>query len=155
MYFDAPNTPNIWESIRGPLAVFGWGSIIAAIAFAARWSYKIRGWVDDYLANQKAQLDAVAKVLDAVEESKKVAVEQVAIALKEGALQASEIKIIAGEAKEKSEANAISLQTLTGNHIAHLAISIENLNGKIDKMVEILTNVDKNIALLVDRTPRV
>jgi hypothetical protein len=134
--------------------VFGWASIIAAICFAARWSYRIRGWVDEYLAHQKEQLETVAKVLAAVEESKKVAVEQVALALKEGSIQASEIKVIAGEAKERSEANSITLQTLTGNHIAHLAISIENLNGKTDKMVEVLGNIDKNIAVLVDRTPR-
>jgi chromosome condensin MukBEF complex kleisin-like MukF subunit len=107
--------------------------------------------VDSYLGTQKEALLQVAKTLSAVEEAKKVAMDRVEIALKDGSTQASEIKALTEENKVKIEANALALQTLSGNHLAHISSGIGDLNAKTDRMVEVLTTMGSDIKILVDR----
>lgn len=57
--------------------------------------------------------------------------------------------------KEKSGEIAVAqLNKLATNDFPHMQEALTNLNGKHDESVRLLTNMDKNIALLVDRTPR-
>ena len=61
---------------------------------------------------------------------------------------------------DTAETRRISVETLGGvstiqtNHLAHLADDMKKQAEKQDATVTVLTNIDKNIALLVDRTPR-
>ena len=57
--------------------------------------------------------------------------------------------------KEKAgEAAITQLNKLATNDFPHLQESMADLSTKHDESVRLLTSMDKNIALLVDRTPR-
>ena len=60
--------------------------------------------------------------------------------------------------RQKRQARGIlameQINTLSTNHFPHMAADLKDLNGKSDRQIEILINIDKNIAVLCDR-PRV
>ena len=57
--------------------------------------------------------------------------------------------------KEKAGENAVAqLNKLATNDFPHMQEALTNLNEKHVESVRLLTNMDKNISILVDRTPR-
>ena len=58
-------------------------------------------------------------------------------------------------AAENSEAALTEIGVLKTNHFPHLQEGIESVAASNTEAVKVLQSMDKNIAVLVDRTPRV
>lgn len=57
--------------------------------------------------------------------------------------------------KEKAgEVAVVQLNKMATNDLPHMHEALTDLNGKHDESIKILTSIDKNIAILVDRSPR-
>lgn len=58
------------------------------------------------------------------------------------------------EVKHAVDRNEASLNTISGNHLAHIETGIVELNNRQDRSLEVLNSIDKGISVLVDRTRR-
>ena len=64
-------------------------------------------------------------------------------------------KSIQAAQKEKAgEAAVAQLNKMATNDMPHMQESLIDLNKKHDESIRILGSIDKNISILVDRTPR-
>ena len=75
-------------------------------------------------------------------------------AFDKGASKLNEITNDTSETRRMAVETLGNVNTIQTNHLAHLADDMKKQAEKQDATVTVLTNIDKNIALLVDRTPR-
>ena len=137
-------TPTLWDIVNSNAPVIGWAFLCSCIAFCTRLVWKMRGGLDRFFENQRKDRDLSQKIFLAVEEAKKEALMRVEKATAHGEEKAAELKL-------EIEKNQATLNVMNTNHLSHIQKSMEDLNGKHDKVVDFLYNIDKNIAVLVDR----
>jgi hypothetical protein len=114
---------DVFDWIAAHLGIIGWPALLGLV-------WKFRGAVDKFLADQKESTDKVAKVLETVEEAKRVAIMKVEEAKEHGSIKAEEIKH--------------GIDVLDANHLTHM-------ERDMSEQTKLLISIDKNIAVLVDR----
>jgi esterase/lipase len=107
----------------------------------------MRGAVDDFVAGQAADRELAKKTLETLEAAKKAAMEEVEKATAHGEEKANELR-------QKIEDNQAALTMISSNHLAHIEKDMMEMNGKQDKVIDLLFNMDKSLAILVDRSER-
>lgn len=134
--------PGFWEVIKTPLQVISAGTLIAGVAWMVRWTWKLRGVVDDFILDQKEGRALVQKTLDGVEAAKKVAIDEVAAARQSGESKAAELKA--------------GIDSLNINHLQHIQQDISEMNLKYDRLIglnskqlEVAQATQTSIAVLV------
>lgn len=65
-----------------------------------------------------------------------------------------EVKANTASTETVSQEIKRTLELVQNNHLAHLAQDIKEVGSFYEKHTELLTSIDKNIALLVDRSQR-
>src|SRR5208282_743790 len=139
--------PTFWQSLSDVIRTIGIVGMLGALVWLVKFVWGAKGKFDDFVAGLTADRSLAAKTLSEVEAAKKVAMEEVAKAKAHGEDVANELRL-------EIEDNRKILTKIDENHLAHIQEGISTLNGKTDKMLEVMNNVDKNIGILVDRTPR-
>lgn len=61
------------------------------------------------------------------------------------------------QSAEREKAGKLAVEQVNAmatNHLPHMETALQSLDKKSDDTIQLLTSIDKNIAILVDRTPR-
>lgn len=127
----------ILSFIDSHVHIIGWSFLCTAIGFCTKYAWSVRGAFDKFMSDQAASNKNIAETLAKVDEAKTAALDAAFAAKREGEQKAAEILAIVNK--------------LDTNHLAHMEKDLAALNSMQEKHLEILTSIDKGIAILCDR----
>lgn len=130
--------PTFWQTINAHAPIVGWTVLTSCALLCTRFAWKARGGFDDFITGQNADRDLARKTFEGVEAAKREALTQVQTATAHGEAKAAEIRAIAEQNQDK-------INLMNDNHLAHMELDIS-------KHTELLSSIDRNIAILVDRS---